>query len=286
MSEQWGVCEEPCIILDVSHWQGTDIDFPACKALGVRGVIVKRYHGSGYVKAYDEQFPSAQLAGIELLGDYAWLVPTSVPVDLQVAAWATPAKGRLPFTIDWEDPSTKLRGKPLVSILERAIEIKSDKDGRRPTIYTGAWYWRDFCQGVDSEIVAACDLHLAAYPRKTNTGLRYTEAQQEVCGGHMPGVPLPWAKRGLQPLIWQFSGDAQPLRLPPSKNGASPAVDVNTGDARRLFATIDAPPDTLPEGETGRRRSSQRVKAFSDAATLLRAPEGEHTPIVLESEKE
>jgi hypothetical protein len=260
----WGVCENPAIVLDVAQWQGPD-PFQGAKEKGVRAAILKRWHGRAPLSGYQTQLENALRAGLELLGDYAWLVPALLPVDLQVDAWTKPVDGRLPLTIDWEDPNTKLRGKPLVGILERAIELVSDKHGRRPIIYTGGWYWQDFCQDLDSEIVASCPLHLAAYPRKTVTGTRYQEAAAEVCGGKMPAVPKPWALRNLEPITWQFDGD-KGLVLP---NGAD--VDVNVTDWARLQSLMDSPPDTLPEGEAARRRSSER------AATNIRAGSGQHT---------
>jgi hypothetical protein len=266
----WGVCENPAIVLDVAHWQGAD-PFVGTKDKGVRAALIKRYHGRASLAVYQTQVESAKRAGLELLGDYAWLVPNLMPVDLQVDAWAKPVDGSMGFWIDWEDPDTKLRGRPLVSILERAIEIKSDKDGRRPVIYTGSWYWGNkpgdgsFCEGMDSEIVASCPLHLAAYPRKSNVGTRYTDAVAEVCAGIMPAIPLPWAKRCLQPLLWQFDGD-KGLVLPSGVD-----VDVNVADWARLTAMLDAAPDTLPEGEAARQRSQER------AATALRAGSGQHT---------
>jgi hypothetical protein len=160
----WTLCNNPGIILDVSHWQGVGIDYAKCKELGVCGVIAKRWHGRGFVTSYDEQMAGASAAGIPILGDYGWFVPTLIPPELQVDAWVAPPKEHLPFTIDWEDESTKLRGKALIALGERAIEIVSDKHGRRPILYTGEGYWQTFCLNMDSEIFASCPVVACCVP--------------------------------------------------------------------------------------------------------------------------
>lgn len=290
----WSLCSDPAIGYDVAHWQGRIIPWADARKLGVRWAVAKTWHGRGIVASQLEQLEGARIAGIELVGRYAWMLPDS-DLDMQIAAWtASPmARGELPITIDFEEPGTAARGPALIARLEHVIERVSDRIGCRPILYTGAWYWTGYAQGLDSQIAAECPLWLAAYPRKSASGTRYQEALTEVCGGVMPAVPRPWKDRGLEPVAWQFDGD-KGLVLP---NGVD--VDLNTAAWTRLRAlagrdTDPAPPPppdsdgpTIPDTPTS--KSSQRLQAvnasiFDGPATPLRADEPEHTPLHLRSD--
>ena len=242
----WAVCSDPAIGYDLAHWQGTDIHWLEARDLGVRWAVCKAWHGRGEVKTAAEQLASARAAGIELLGRYAWLLPDS-PLDLQVGAWPRDdlARDELPLTIDFEEPGTQQRGRVLLTTLERAIVRVTERTGRRPVIYTGAWYWQGYCGNLDSQLVAECPLWLAAYPRKSATGTRYQDAVAEVCGGAMPAVPRPWAERGIEPVAWQFDGD-RGLHLP---GGIDCDVNVAAWDGLRALCPRhrDAiPPPPVP----------------------------------------
>lgn len=232
----WGVCADPAIGYDLSHWQGTAIPWAAARALGVRWVVSKTWHGAGVVKSAAPQLDTAREAGIEILGRYAWLLPDD-DLARQTNAWlATPRRrDELPLSIDFEHPDTKLRGSALLTKLEHVIEVVSDALGERPIVYTGEWYWRDYVLDLDSEIVASCPLWLAAYPRKNSTGTRYTEAVAEVCGGVMPRVCVPWRRRNFEPVKWQFDGD-KGLYL---TSGGD--VDVNVADWSRMQVLVSPP---------------------------------------------
>lgn len=245
----WGVCSEPAIGYDLAHWQGTEIPWAASMAAGVLWSISKAWHGRFTVASAAKQIYSARAAGLPIFGRYAWMLPDDDLAE-QVKQWTAFAgePDELPLTIDFEDPNTPLRGAALMERLEWCVQAVADKIGERPIVYTGDWYMRDFCHNVDSEIVASCPLHLAAYPRKVATGTRYREAVAEVCGGAMPAVPTLWRSRGFEPLSWQFDGD-RGLYLP----GPGIDVDVNVADWPRLFylatgtATHPAPGPSFPD---------------------------------------
>lgn len=287
----WNACSDPAIGLDVSHYQGIKMPMPQAIALGVQWLIAKTWHGAGYSSANEPQLAQAEAAGLEVVGRYAWLLPDG-DVASQANKWsAVPNKpGWLPLTIDFEEPATKQRGKALITTLERAIEIYSDKNGHRPIVYTGNWYWVRYCDNIDSEIAASCPLHLAAYPHKQVGGTRYREAAEEVCGGVMPAVPVPWKNRGIDPVSWQFDGD-RGLYLP---NGVDVDVNVAAWSILKQLAGLNVPSDTLPAPapekpadtllETPSAKKSQpRMPAVrepglqlgdSGAATPIRADEG------------
>lgn len=279
----WSVCADPAIGFDVSRWQGRIVPWSQAVHLGARWAVVKTWHGRGLVDPNVDQYDGAKGEGL-LVGRYGWWLPDA-DLAMQVGAWcANPTPhGEIPLTIDVEEPGTAARGRSLLSRLEYVIERVSDRLGQRPIIYTGAWYWTGYLQGLDSQLVSECPLWLAAYPRKAATGTRYQEAVAEVCGGVMPAIPRPWADRSIEPVMWQFDGD-HGLTLP---NGTD--VDVNTAAWGKLRAlagrdTLPAPPDsdapTWPGTPTA--KSSDRLRAvdapiIDGPATPLRAGEGEHT---------
>lgn len=264
----WSVCSDPLIGVDVSHWQGTAIDWAALRAAGVGWAVVKAWHGRSVVNSWAQQFAGAARAGVELVGRYAWWLPDA-DLSMQVGAWTGgpfgrgDGRGELPLTIDVEEAGTRLRGRALLDPLEALVSRVADRIGQAPILYTGDWYWRDFLGDLDSPIVAACPLWLAAYPRKSTGGTRYREAVAEVCGGALPRVPRPWADRGLAPVAWQFDGD-RGLVLPTT--GAD--VDINTAAGAQLRALAWPTP----------ARELLSDLSLTSAATPIRAAEGEHTP--------
>lgn len=239
-ANHWGLCkmDEAELGLDVAKWQ-PNVPWAQLPGLGVRWCIVKGWHSRWRTAEGPAQYEAARAAGL-VVGEYAWLEPEQ-SLDLQIGAWcaAPPSSDALPLAIDFEQQTMTLRGRPLVSVLERAVEIYSDRTGRRPIVYTGNWYWVDYCGNVDSQIVAECPLWFAAYPRKGAGGTRYREALVEVCSSTPPAIPRPWAERGLEPVAWQFDGD-KGLYLP---NGGD--VDVNAAHWPRLLELVPAR-DTSP----------------------------------------
>lgn len=237
----WAACSDPAIGFDLAHWQGISIPWEESIHLGCEWMIAKTWHGRGLVKTAQPQIDSAREAGLSVLGRYAWILPDE-DLDPQVRAWTSIKRewDELPITLDWEHPDTKLRGKPLLDKLEYVVEKVSDAIGERPIVYTGEWYWIGYCGDLDSEIVASCPLHLAAYPRKSATSTRYRDAVAEVCGGVMPRVPRPYRQRAIEPLSWQFDGDTG-LYLP-SVGGKPIDVDVNVAARARLLSLVAARP--------------------------------------------
>jgi hypothetical protein len=276
----WNACTDPAIGLDVSHWQGKIIPWAEARDAGVRWAVAKAFHGRGVVGGHLEQLEGARVAGVEPIGRYAWMLPDS-DLDMQIGAWCATAIGRgeLPLTIDFEEPGTAARGRALIARLEHVIERVSDRIGQRPIIYTGAWYWTGYCQGLDSQLVAECPLWLAAYPRKAATGTRYREAVAEVCGGVMPAIPRPWADRKIEPVMWQFDGDhgltlpggvagvhdGRPGRGRPAGTGRPARLGVRLTDAvrreRRLARPGQRPvrPPRLVDGEGSRSQGGAGV---------------------------
>lgn len=228
---------EPCIVLDVAHFQGAAIPWDACKALGVRAVIIKWWHGPwrNNPAVAEQQYREAKAAGL-LVGRYAWWVP-SAGIDRQIAAWTSDdwPDDDLPLSIDLEDPSAP-KGPVTLHDCERLV-LGVEAAKRTPIQYSGGW-WADPYLGHASEVLASRPYWHAAYPRKAAKGSDYAGALAEWLEQTAPTLPRIWANS--RPVAWQLDGtdDATgtgALRLP---NGVD--VDVNIGDWAALTALVPA----------------------------------------------
>ena len=240
---------DPAIGLDVARFQPANIDWPACAALGVRTVTVKWWHGpwrgDASTQAFAaQQYREAKEAGL-LVGRYAWWLPERSMVD-QTAAWcAVSDDSDLPLTIDAEEPSAP-KGAQTREHLEWIVERVEALTGRKPIIYSGAW-WADDYLGHDSATLAACPYWHAAYPRKLATGTDYAGALREWLAQAAPTLPRIW--RDVAPIAYQLDGtdDASKtgaLRLPGGSD-----VDVDLVDWARLRGLVPALRDTDPPAD-------------------------------------
>lgn len=226
----WDLFEDPCLVSDLAHWQGEDVACEEMKELGFECVIAKTWHAAALVKSSLKQLESARAAGLPV-GRYGFPL-FDADEHAQVKAWTSFERedDELTLMIDVEDDTTKLRGKPLVAVIERLIEATSDIIGERPIIYTGVGFWQKFCLDLDSEIVASCDLWLAAYPAIVSKGLHYRDAIAEIRAKTAPRVPKPYELRNLEPLIWQFDGDKGLLLPQKRKTPTDPITMKGDGD--------------------------------------------------------
>lgn len=212
---------DPCaareIVLDLAGWQGEEPPFPALVAAGVKGAIVKSWHGSYVPPVAKKQVDAAAAAGL-WLGRYGWLVASGKPS--QVDGW----EDDCPLGV-WAD--CEERGLTHAFVHE-VVERLRDKHGRLPGLYVGSYFWDEMCGGVgvDCELCGSCDLWLPAYPGKRTGGTAYQAAAAEVCAGQAPRLPTPWRQRGA--LLWQFDGD-RGLVMPDGVD-----VDVNTANGPGL----------------------------------------------------
>lgn len=247
MAVEWNLCDptDRAIVLDMAHWQGVDMSWPALVELGIELVIAKTWHGLGRVKTAERQIGDA-LAHAIPAGGYIWLLFGQDPVAQGRAAASTERNDRFPCMFDVEDPNLAgLSARQALTHAETAVEAYSDAMGFRPTLYTGTWFWKGYLGNLDSQILAECALVIAAYPRLRSIEgafhsevARYQAAIMEVCGGKAPEIPLPWASRGIEPLGWQFDGD-KGLYLPAEKGGPSKTdVDVNLFSRTRMYELL------------------------------------------------
>lgn len=237
MSKLRDLLTDPAIGFDVAHFQGASVPWQAARDLGAKWVVVKWWHGPwrNQPAVAEQQYREAKAAGL-LVGRYAWWLPQQ-DADAQILAWcATSDDSDLPLTIDVEEPSAA-HGPATLAALERIVTRVEQFTGRKPIIYSGAWY-ADAWLGTSSPILAACPYWHAAYPRKAAKGTDYAGALAEWLEQTAPTLPRIWASS--RPVAWQLDGtdDATgtgALRLP---NGVD--VDVNIGDWAALTALVPA----------------------------------------------
>lgn len=273
MPHPWTLCDESerCLGYDIAHWQGTDIAWDACISLGIEWVVAKTWHATNRVKTAEPQLVVPKLRKL-INGRYVWWLP-KVASKAQVDCWvSTDASDELPMMIDVEEPDTDVRGIALLRRLEDLVKAVCDRTQRRPLIYTGTWYWNAWLGGLDSQLLAECELVIAAYPRKSAIGIQYHAAVDQICGQTPPALPLPWASRQVDPLAWQFDGD-KGLYLPNKSGEAGQGdVDVDLAVRSRLRALVPSLRDTDPhelepglvlgEGDTARVTLDQATNAF------------------------
>lgn len=256
MTVEWDLCAEfdRVVFYDLAHWQGVKLAWPAIRSVGVEGVYCKTWHGPWRVQTGDVQLAEAEAAGVAYRRRYLWLLPGQSP-DAQAKAAASSQDARVtgPLVVDVEDPAlASLTPRQAVTHAERFVSVYADATGHLPEVYTGTWYWVQYFANIDSQILAECNLVIAAYPKLAaiaaehhDAVTQYARAIVEVCGGKAPAIPLPWASRGVQPLGWQFDGD-KGLYIPAADGGIGKGdVDVNLFARSRLFETL-AHRDTDP----------------------------------------
>ncbi|MDL4777067.1 GH25 family lysozyme [Actinomadura xylanilytica] len=190
--------------MDISSWQGK-VGWKAARALGARFAIAKATEGKGYKNPYfQQQYDGSYKAGM-VHGAYHFALPAAsggrAQADYFLAhggRWST--NGRtLPGALDIEnnpygrDACYGLSKKAMVAWIGAFTARYRDRTGRRPLIYTNAYWWRD-CTGNDRSL-AANPLWMARWRSKSP-------------------APLPggWKKAA----VWQYD-DAG--RFPGDQNG-------------------------------------------------------------------
>lgn len=196
--------------IDVSKWQGV-VDYDAVAKAGIKFAIAKAVHG----KYLDSRFTLnwSSIKGKLVRGAYAWYIPEQDAMqqaDALVAAMSGLDGEDMPPAIDFEQP-TKVPARQLLDGALAFVRRIREKTGRKPLFYTGKWYWAEYVKDMDSpELVQLTDLWHAEYPNLGRAGTQYQEALAALGSPH---PPLPWAKRGIAPKLWQFDGD-KGLTLP------------------------------------------------------------------------
>jgi len=277
--------------IDAAHWQGV---LPADQLFGagVRFAIIKATHGLGLNP--DAQFLRSwrALLGFPIVrGAYHWLTDAD-PVKqgehfVRVVEAAGYNDDDLPLAVDFEEPSTRFRGRELLDHMRACVYTVEDKTGRPVIMYTGRWYWQQFVGDLDAQdVVERCLYWHAEYPR---TEIR----DRRACGYDPPTLPAPrlskpWADRGLPYFMHQFDGNGGCV-LPNGVDADFNRFEGSLADlrevcARRVGPMPSADPVTVPGTPTS--KSSQRIRAV-DAPIVEHPRDGNVKPLFeqLEGEK-
>lgn len=269
--------------VDVHAGYGT-IDWPRAAAAGVRFAIAKCTEGNeGKDARHDANIVGARAAGL-YVGSYLYAFPLPTddkhpgrsPLEQARRFWFESGgvgsrPGELPPTIDFEWPPHYERDKKTSRIVDRWAEWKVTPAsiiawaeecvtemerlwGRTPILYT----YPDFAQSLGGELRAStlgrCPLWMANYTHPN----AWMPPE-----GTRPIVPKPWKDA----LLWQFSADGSPIRIP-----GIPACPIDRNvfrgdlDGLRRLAGINPDAETLPDLSVV-EDDDERTK-FYDATTF------------------
>jgi hypothetical protein len=245
--------------LDWAKWQGL-IPVDACVRAGVEFMIGKATDGVNKDPAFAANWIA--MRGKTVRGAYGWLHPDGDPVgQAEALVRAAPLEDNdLPYIVDFEEPETTLRGTALVDRLRAMVRRIQQIGSRTVIIYTGRWYWAQYCLNVAATDLGALPCWHAEYPFLGVTGSTSKAYKAATSKLTKPSPALPWSTSG-NVIAWQFDGNGG-LVLPSGVD-----ADFNVADLAELRALAASrahasnPPDTIPDSPAPIRRSSQSMAA-------------------------
>lgn len=192
------VCPGPTILpgIDVSYWQGT-IDWPKVKASGKKYAIIRAAHGLAADTKFAFNWKQCHAQGLHC-GAYLYFEPNLdvlAQAKLLVSTMGKLAPGDLPPVIDVESKGGKTPAQ-VAAAVGTCIDYVQTATGRKPIIYTGAYFWED---NVKSTAFVDHPLWHAQY-----------------CTNCCPNIAHPWKKWH----FWQHSSTG-------SVSGISGNVDLD-----------------------------------------------------------
>jgi GH25 family lysozyme M1 (1,4-beta-N-acetylmuramidase) len=188
--------------IDVSYWQGSNIDWARVRASGKRFAFMRVSYGAqaGVDSTFRRNWTESKANGV-LRGAYQYFLPaqdTSAQANLVVRELGRLGAGDLPAVIDVEQAPNGITAAQYAQKVADWVAIVEQGTGKRPIVYTGKYFWND---NVQSSAFGDHPLWLAAY----------------VSG--CPDTPRPWTKW----TFWQFTDSG-------SVPGIAGNVDVNVFD--------------------------------------------------------
>lgn len=270
--------------IDASRWQNV-LPVGALVDAGIRLAIIKATHGLGanpdaeFLRSFRalKSQPIVRTA-------YHWLTDAD-PVKqaenfVRIIEAAGYDSADLPLQVDFEEPSTQMRGAKLLEHLLRCLRRVRALTGAAEW-YSGRWYLDQFVALEDGDLVEELltyDYWHAEYPR--------TEVRdRRACGYDPPVLSAPHlarmhSKRGIKPWLWQWDGDGGCV-LP---NGVDADFNRFEGTLADLVARAARRSQSSPspiEGIPTRPETPSAIRepiadySASSPATVLRAGEGE-----------
>lgn len=131
-------------IASYQHPSGASIDWPTV-AKGERFVVVKASEGTGYTNTYHADDVAKARANGMVAGSYHYLRYASSgsaqAAHHLAAIGGKVADGDLPPMLDVEDTKDPVNAAQRVQIMKDWLDTVEQATGRKPMIYSGAWYW-------------------------------------------------------------------------------------------------------------------------------------------------
>ena len=210
------VCPGPNSVwgIDVSSWQG-NIDWNKVKGAGKDFAIIRVSDGLGYKDQYFAQnWAGAKNAGV-IRGAYQFFEPAQDPVaqaNLLLQMMGPLQPGDLPPMIDVE-ADNGLSPAQITASVHKWIDTVEKATGRKPLIYTGAWFW--------NPKVATGDF--ASYPL----------VDSYYCNNCCPNIAAPWTSWAM----WQYSSTGSVAGI--SGNVDLDRFDGTMADLMKLTGGVD-----------------------------------------------
>jgi GH25 family lysozyme M1 (1,4-beta-N-acetylmuramidase) len=276
---------------DYSHWQGI-LAHAANAAAGIRFAYQKATHGLGLDPMFLANWRASAGVYERGRGAYHWLTdqdPVYQADFLTRTLEMTGDVGELVPAVDFEEPTTKLRGEPLALHLLKCLRRVRALHGEA-LHYSGAWYIDQFVgPKVSPELVA----ELLTYPFWHAEYPRVSIADKRACGSNPPVLPPPrlpyfWRMAGVVEAVRQFDGDGGCV-LATGDADFNEATEEGLARFTRVrpVSTLPAPPPddtakTMPgtpsavrESQKMARVDAQIIDDDGTAVTSIRAGEGQ-----------
>lgn len=228
--------------IDVSRYDAT-VDWQKVKAAGISFAVIKASQSNWADSMFATHWAGAKSAGL-IRGAYHFFSPDMDPLE-QAAAYLKALgsdPGDLPPVLDVDAKTTNPA--KLAEDVEKWLAEVETQTGRRPIIYTPAWYWNStmLIGGKYPAWAADYALWVPAYPVRDGTPTLAELAQ----GKYKPLLPKSWTSW----LFWQYSERGRVDGV--AKADGKPAnVDLNLfngtlADLSRLVGREIPPPGTTP----------------------------------------
>lgn len=210
--------------IDISRYQ-PNVDWVKVRAAGIEYAVPKASQSNFMDPKFKEHYAGARSVGI-LRSAYHFLVP-EMDGPKQAAAYLK-ALGddlpELPCVLDIEAKTDSLP--KLANIAQQWLDIVEKATGKRPIIYTAAWYWNAGMQNV-AKWAGNYPLWVAAYPVKDG----FPSVADLEAGKFKPSMPKSWATW----TLWQYSERGRVDGITVDKRAANVDLNVFPGTVQDLL---------------------------------------------------
>lgn len=218
--------------IDVSRWQPT-VDWAKVKGAGIAFVVIKASQANFADPLFPKHWAGAKAAGL-LRGAYHFFMPdvdARKQVDIYLKTLGNDT-GDLPPVLDLEAKTTN-PAKYAEGGLVWLTEVEQ-KLGRKPIIYTAAWYWNPtmFIGGKKyPEWASNYPLWVAAYPVATGAPSLDDLAK----GKFKPSMPKSWTAW----TFWQYSEKGRVDGVATDGRPANTDLNIFGGSLEEMNTTLN-----------------------------------------------